>query len=54
MKFYIKNLLKKVFTLPLNLLSIQSNKIVFDNFGGRGLGDNPSIYLKNLSLEKRI
>ena len=48
MKFYIKNLLKKVFTLPLNLLPIQSNKIVFDNFGGRGLGDNPKYILEEL------
>ena len=48
MKFYIKNLLKKVFTLPLNLFPIQSNKIMFDNFGGRGLGDNPKYILEEL------
>lgn len=49
MKFYIKNLLKKLLIFPLNMLPIQSNKIVFDNFGGRGFGDNPKYILEELA-----
>ncbi|EJG46211.1 wciY domain protein [Streptococcus pneumoniae 2070335] len=36
-------------------MPIQSNKIIFDNFGGRGFGDNPKYILEELvSREKNL
>ena len=52
MKFYIKNLFKKIITFPLNFLPVQPNKIIFDNFGGRGVGDNPKYILEELACRK--
>ena len=41
MKRYYKLLLKRLMFYPFSLLPLNQRKLVFDNFGGRGYGDNP-------------
>ena len=41
MKRYYKLLLKRLMFYPFNWLPLNKRKLVFDNFGGRGYGDNP-------------
>lgn len=41
MKRYYKLLLKRLMFYPFSWLPLNKRKLVFDNFGGRGYGDNP-------------
>ena len=41
MKRYYKLLLKRLIFYPFSWLPLNKRKLVFDNFGGRGYGDNP-------------
>jgi CDP-glycerol:poly(glycerophosphate) glycerophosphotransferase len=41
MKKYYKLLLKRLMFYPFSWLPLNKRKLVFDNFGGRGYGDNP-------------
>jgi CDP-glycerol:poly(glycerophosphate) glycerophosphotransferase len=41
MKRYYKLFLKRLMFYPFSLLPLNKRKLVFDNFGGRGYGDNP-------------
>lgn len=53
MRYFFTNKLKRFVTSPFKLCLIQSNKIVFDNFAGRGMGDNPKYIMDALLAENR-
>lgn len=48
MKRYYKILLKRILFSPFSWLPLSNKKLVFDNFGGRGYGDNPKFITDEL------
>lgn len=48
MKYYFTNQLKSFLTSPFKLYPLQNQKMIFDNFNGRGPGDNPKYIMDEL------
>lgn len=48
MKRYYKILIKRILFYPFSWLPLNNKKLVFDNFGGRGYGDNPKFITDEL------
>ncbi|QBO37081.1 glycerophosphotransferase [Periweissella cryptocerci] len=48
------NQVGKLLSIIPNILPIRKNKIVFDNFSGRGFGDSPKYIAQKLLLERNL
>lgn len=53
MKRYYKLLLKRLMFYPFSWLPLNKRKLVFDNFGGRGYGDNPKYIADELLKQNK-
>ena len=50
---YIYNVLRSIAIKIFEILPIQKNKIIFDNFAGKGYADNPK-YIANELLNRKL